>query len=227
MGAPAVTRTTQTSSSPAKHVRDASDIRARHARHGGASAGSEVRGGGGCRLPLDASLALGVPRGFAAWSEGARAPSFNNSGFTFLEILLVVGIIGVAATLVAPAIDSGMRAREVRSAVRGVAATLKTLQGDAVITGRVQQLVIDPQENQLRVEERDASFALGPSTTMSRIHGGEVGPAGVVRVNFYPNGSTSGVDVVIDDRESPGDTGFLVSLDPLIGLVTIQDEPAR
>jgi len=200
----------------------------------GASAGSEAPRGfaawsEGARAPSPRGASAGseAPRGFAAWSEGARAPSSNDSGFTFLEILLVVGIIGVAATLVAPAIDSGMRAREVRSAVRGVAATLKTLQGDAVITGRVQQLVIDPQENQLRVEERDASFALGPSTTMSRIHGGEVGPAGVVRVNFYPNGSTSGVDVVIDDRESPGDTGFLVTLDPLIGLVTIQDEPAR
>lgn len=149
----------------------------------------------------------------------------GQAGFTFLEILLVVGIIAVAATLVAPAIDSGMRAREVRSAVRGVAATLKTMQSDAVISGKIQHLVIDPQENQLRVEDRDASYSLGPSTQMTRIRGGEVGPAGVVRVNFYPNGSTTGVDVVIDDRDTPADMGFLVSLDPLIGVVTIQDEP--
>ena len=208
-------------------MRRNSDIRARTARPSEASAGSEVRGGGVRRLPLDASLSRGVPRGLAAWSEGARAPSSSEAGFTFLEILLVVGIIAVAATLVAPAIDSGLRAREVRSAVRGVAATLRTMQSDAVISGRIQHLVIDPRENQLRIEDRDASFSLGSSTTMSRIQGGEVGPAGVVRVNFYPNGSTSGLDVVIDDRESPADTGFLISLDPLIGLVTIQDEPAR
>jgi hypothetical protein len=109
--------------------------------------------------------------------------------------------------------------------VRGVAATLKTLQSDAVISGKVQHLVIDPQENQLRVENRDASYTLGQSTQMTRVRGGEVGPAGLVRVNFYPNGSTSGVDVVIDDRDTPADMGFLVSLDPLIGVVTIQDEP--
>jgi general secretion pathway protein H len=172
--------------------------------------------------------ALGArPSGARARSDEARAPSSDESGFTFLEILLVVGIIAVAATLVAPAIDSGLRAREVRSSVRGVAATLRTLQSDAVISGRVQRLIIDPQENQLRVQDREASFTLGESTTMSRIHGGEVGPAGVVRVNFYPNGSTSGLEVVIDDREATADKGFLVSLDPLIGLVSIQDEPAR
>ena len=149
----------------------------------------------------------------------------SESGFTFLEILLVVGIIAVAATLVAPAIDSGMRAREVRSAVRSVAATLRTVQSDAIITGRVQHLVIDPRDNKLGVVERDVALELGEAVQFSQIRGGEVDPSGMVRVNFYPNGSTSGLDVVIDDREAPGDVGFVVSLDPLIGLVTIQDEP--
>ena len=149
----------------------------------------------------------------------------GEAGFTFLEILLVVGIIAVAATLVAPAIDSGMRAREVRSAVRSVAATLKTLQSDAVITGRIQKLTIDPRANEIRVEARDASLQLGEAVQLTTVRGGEIDPSGTIRVNFYPNGSTSGLDVVIDDRESPGDVGFLINLDPLIGLVTIQDEP--
>jgi len=149
----------------------------------------------------------------------------SEAGFTFLEILLVVGIIAVAATLVAPAIDSGMRAREVRSTVRAVAATMRTLQAEAVTTGNIQHLVIDAQANELRAIERDASIALGESTQITRVQGGEIDPSGVVRVNFYPNGSTSGVDVVVDDRESPGDVGFLISLDPLIGVVSIGDEP--
>jgi len=149
----------------------------------------------------------------------------GEAGFTFLEIILVVGIIAVAATLVAPAIDSGMRAREVRTAVRGLAGTLRTLHSDAVISGHVQRLVIDPHANELRVVERDATVSLGEATQLTTVRGGERDPSGLIRVNFYPNGSTSGVDVVIDDRETPGDMGFLVRLDPLIGLVTIEDEP--
>lgn len=149
----------------------------------------------------------------------------GEAGFTFLEIMIVIGIIAVAATLVAPAIDSGMRARQVRSAVRGIAAMMRTMQSDAVISGHTQHLIIDPEANELRVEDRAASFALGDATQLSRVRGGELDASGVVRVSFYPNGSTSGVDVVVDDRETPNDVGFLVSLDPLIGLVTIQDEP--
>jgi general secretion pathway protein H len=161
----------------------------------------------------------------SARTQGSVVRDRGEAGFTFLEILLVVGIIAVAATLVAPAIDSGMRAREVRSAVRGVAATLRTMQSDAVISGRIQRLIIDPRANELRVEERDASFHLGDATQLTTVRGGEIDPSGLVRVNFYPNGSTSGLDVVIDDRETPGDVGFLINLDPLIGVVTIRDEP--
>jgi general secretion pathway protein H len=157
--------------------------------------------------------------------RGARRARSGEAGFTFLEILLVVGIIAVAATLVAPAIDAGMRAREVRSSVRSFVATLRTLQSDARLTGRPQYLVIDPRDNVLEVPDREASVALGDVAQMTQARGGELDPNGLLRVTFYPNGSTSGLDVVIDDRETPGDVGFLVRLDPLIGIVTIQDEP--
>src|SRR5258708_17354261 len=110
--------------------------------------------------------------------------------------MIVIGIIAVAATLVAPAIDSGMRARQVRSAVRGIAATMRTMQSDAVISGHTQHLIIDPHGNELRVEDRAASFALGDATQLSRVSRGELDPSGMVRGNFYPNRSTSGVGVI-------------------------------
>jgi prepilin-type N-terminal cleavage/methylation domain-containing protein len=151
--------------------------------------------------------------------EGAQRRR-GQAGFTFLELMIVLSIIAVAATLVAPAIESGIRAR----AVRGVAATLRTMKSDAVISGHVQHLIIDPRANELRVEDRADSYTLGSGTQITSVHGGELDPSGVVRVNFYPNGSTSGVEVLVDDREAPNDLGFVVSLDPLVGLVTIQDE---
>lgn len=160
----------------------------------------------------------------ASAPRDARPTRSGEAGFTFLEILLVLGIIAVAATLVAPAIDSGMRAREVRSAVRNLVATLRTLQSEARLTGTPQHLVIDPRENVLVVPEREVSVDLGPVAQMTEIRGGDLDPNGFVRVTFYPNGSTSGLDVLIDDRESVGDLGFVVSLDPLIGLVTIEEE---
>lgn len=127
----------------------------------------------------------------------------------------------MAAALVAPAIDAGLRQREVRSAVRRVAGTMNALSSDAVRTGRPQELVVDPMENALHVPGRDESVSLGEIARMGRLEGGSIDSTGVTRVRFFPNGSNTGIALVVGDPELPVDEGFVVRLDPLIGLVTV------
>lgn len=131
-------------------------------------------------------------------------------------------IVAMAATLIGPAIDAGLRAREVRSAARTVAGTLRTLQGEAVRTGKVQHLVVDPDDNALRVEDRPP-IELGEVARISEVRGGDWLPRGAVRVAFYPNGGNTGLDLVVGERGMPAAEGFVVGIDPLIGLVTIRD----
>jgi len=147
----------------------------------------------------------------------------DSRGFTLLEILIVLVIIAIAATVVAPSLESGFRARELRSAVRAVAGSLRGMQSDAIRSGKTGTLVIDPVRNALAVDQTARTIDLGDVAGIVQIHGGELAPGGVVRVNFYPNGSTSGLAVWIADRESPGDSSYVVRLDPLIGLVTVRD----
>ncbi len=142
-----------------------------------------------------------------------------------LEILIVIVILAMAATLVAPAIDAGLRAREVRSATRTVAGTLRALQAEAIRTGKVQKLLVDPEGNVLQIESgRDVELA--DAARIAEIEGGELLPGAAVRVSFYPNGSNSGLSLVVAERGAPAREGFVVRLDPLIGLVTIGDPRA-
>jgi general secretion pathway protein H len=140
-----------------------------------------------------------------------------------IEILIVLVIVAMAAALVAPAIDAGMRARELRSAVRSLAATFRTLQGEAIRTGKAQELLVDPVGNQLRVANSETSFDLGDVARIARLQDVNVDPFGVAHVRFFPNGSTTGVAVLINDPERPQDMGFVVRLDPLIGGVTVRN----
>jgi len=144
------------------------------------------------------------------------------AGFTLLEIMIVLVIMGIAATVVIPPLQSGFRAREVRSTVRAMAGTLRAMQTDAVRTGKVQSLVLDPIRNQVAFTPTHVEY-LGNVAQIRQLRGGEFQPGGGVQVNFYPNGSTSGLAIWISDRERPGDAGFVVRLDPLIGLVTVRD----
>lgn len=142
-----------------------------------------------------------------------------------LEILIVLVIIAIAATLVAPGIDSGMRQRNVRSAVRAVAGSMRALQADAVRTGVVQRMVVDQMENLVRL--RNGAVDMADSVQIAEVRGGELLPGGMVAVNFYPNGSNTGVDVLLGERGAPAIDGFIVHLDPLIGLVTVVDPRRR
>lgn len=138
-----------------------------------------------------------------------------------IEIVIAFVIIGMAATLVAPAIDAGLRQREVRSAVRMVAGTMNALKSDAVRTGRPQDLVVDPVENALHVPGREESVTLGEVARMGGLEGGTVDATGVTRVRFFPNGSNTGLALVVGDPERPVEEGFVVRLDPLIGMVSV------
>lgn len=151
-------------------------------------------------------------------------PWSGAAGFTLIELVIVLVIVGIGVALVAPAIDSGMRMREVRSGVRALSGAFKTMQSEAIRTGQVQTLLIDSVENELVVDGTQRSFALGDVVRLAKFGGVVVDPMGVARVRFFPNGSNTGVSVLVDDGEGTENLGYVVRLDPLIGSVEVFDE---
>ena len=149
----------------------------------------------------------------------------DQRGFTLIEIIVAFVIISMAAALVGPAIDAGLRQRDVRSAVRTIAGAVKTLQGDAIQTGKVQELILDPEDNALYVVGREDRLEFPDSVSFGRIEAGIMEPDGAGRVRFYPNGSTGGLSLIVGDPEAPIEDAFYVQVDPLIGSVTVGDIP--
>ena len=86
--------------------------------------------------------------------SGSRAePGLCDArGFTLIEIIVTMVIVGMAMALVAPAINSGSRARDVRSAVREVTGAMRSLQTEAVRTGQPQSLMVFVEENRIELE---------------------------------------------------------------------------
>ncbi len=148
----------------------------------------------------------------------------REAGFTLIELLIVLVIVAMAATLVTPSIDAGMRAREVRSAVRRVVGAMRGAQSAAIMKGRPEQMVIDAFQHRL-VLENSKSIELGEVVAIRKIAGGEVAEAGGVRVRFFPNGSTTGIALIVGDRNRLEEPGWTVRLDPLIGQISVEETP--
>jgi general secretion pathway protein H len=147
----------------------------------------------------------------------------GSRGFTFVEIVVVLAIIGLAAAVVVPAIDAGLDSREVRRATRQIAATMHYLRTEAMATGKMHHMRITPSDNRIEADDRSRWAVLTDRARLERVDGGAVSGDGTVEVLFYANGSTSGADLVVASRRDRFGTRLRLVLDPLVGTVRVED----
>jgi len=153
-----------------------------------------------------------------------RASLRRRRGFSLLEMIMVLLIVALVMALVGPMIEGGFTQREVRRAARQIAATMHHCRGEALARGTPQGLVLDAPENSIRTSDEGRWAILTDRAIITDLQGGEMVGDGVMQVLFYPNGSTSGADIVVASRRDPSEIRLRVQLDPLIGRVEVKDE---
>jgi general secretion pathway protein H len=145
----------------------------------------------------------------------------SERGFSLIELVVVLMIVAIASGLAAPGIQSGWRAREVRSGTRSLAGVMRGLRERAVRRGVEQELVIQSDGQTFSWSDgQEASLPGGAAVTA--IRGGWRDQDGRVRVVFYPNGGSSGIALIVSQQD--GDSlSFSLRVDPMLGSVVIQD----
>ena len=148
----------------------------------------------------------------------------EGAGFTLIEMTVVLLIIAIGTALAVPLIEGGFDSREVRRAARQIAATMHYCRGEAVARGRPQELVIDMTKNSIHAVNNARWAVLTDRAVIERVRGGNELGDGVVQILFFPNGSTSGVEVVLASRRDRFQNRLRVALDPLLGTVRVTDD---
>jgi general secretion pathway protein H len=161
--------------------------------------------------------AAGARRGAAA-----RYPA----GFTLVELIAALAVMALATAIVAPALEGGLRTREIWRDARGFAATLRHLRHQALVSGEIQELIISADRNVYHAPGAGSRVMLSSSAAFVVVDGGDRLGHKITRVLFFPNGGTSGVDVVVGAREDPLGARYRIRLDPLVGTVEVGDARA-
>jgi general secretion pathway protein H len=147
----------------------------------------------------------------------------RRAGFTLVEMIVVILIIAVGSAIVVPMVEGGFEAREVRRAARQIASTMHYCRGEALALGEPQEMVIDAGENSIHTTGWGRWAVLTDRAVIDDVRGGNVVGDGIVQILFFPNGSSTGADVVLAGRRDRREHRLLVSLDPLLGTVHVGD----
>jgi general secretion pathway protein H len=142
----------------------------------------------------------------------------DNRGFSLVELVVVLLLIGVSMAIVAPNIAKGLQDREVRVSALSLAAVARDLRSRALFDGVPQQLVVNlPQNSYLVARTREVH--LPSEVKFVSVDGGEAIDRDSRRFSFFPNGSAVGGAIVLADSEKA--ISYEIRLDALTGKIEV------
>lgn len=175
-----------------------------------------------------------------------RAPSLR--GFTLVEVMLVVGIMGIIAAMGAPSILAMFRKEALRQGVSDLVEGLSHARAQAILQGQPCEFVLRAEDRRLLVPATGPAPASTAnarerlSSASAELAAGQASPvfdralsddvhisfldvnlvdqmdADQARVRFFPNGTSDDFTVVLEHASGVRK----ISLDPVTGLADVE-----
>ena len=145
-------------------------------------------------------------------------------GFTLLELIVVLAIVGLLFSLGSPSVRALYASMEYREAVREIVSAAKNARRDAFATGAPMDLLIDTDRNRIALTQDSPSVsadqfsALPEALDITVVYAAEVSPKpGLAAIRFYPAGGSSGGEITV---VRPTGAGVHLTIDWLLGSVS-------
>ena len=153
------------------------------------------------------------------------APSIRGaSGFTLLEVVIVVMLISFALAISYPALSRGGASLRLRASARDVLNTLRFARERAITEQRVTRIVVDREAGQLHLTDEfgapEKSYSLKTGLRFEQLVAGDQRvDEGPLVVRFLPNGSGESAKIALQSE-----TGAIIWIvtDPITGGARIQ-----
>lgn len=177
--------------------------------------GKREAGTGKARLASAREPALSVP--------GSHFPvPVRAAGFTLLEMLVVILLIGIAAAAVAVSVTQGLASARINAASGEIAAALRATRAQAIVQGKEQHFDVDPR-NDTYSDAKRKDVRLPAGLELSVTSALEDRPdAHTGRIRFFPDGSSTGGHIVLRS----GRRQWRINVSWLTGQVAVVDRVA-
>jgi len=161
----------------------------------------------------------------------------NRRGFSLIELILVLILIGLSVALVSPSLSRFSQRIELKTTAQKISGILRYFRNESIQKGKVYQVLFDPDQREVRVQAVDEEGETGeenpdhPERFQKRyllpqgIQMKEVKiptpqyPAGLPAIEFYPNGGSNGGSLLLETQEPKG---YRIRVHFLTGIVEIE-----
>ena len=159
-------------------------------------------------------------------------PELNYSGFTLLELMIVMILMGLMTALVVPVTGNTIARMELKTAAKKTASALRYCRNRAAMEKKTYIVGIDFADNILFVTEKKDSdkepedknvkkYKLPEGVFIKKIdYNGKEIDQGKFSFIFFPNGSCSGGTITLAGKRAKT---FSIKVDTITGIVTIED----
>lgn len=143
-----------------------------------------------------------------------RYRKFNkcNSGFSLIELLVVLAIAGMLLTIVPPMFSGGVSSAELKGAARNLAAGLRSARSQAISRHKEVVLQVNVEKRSFIISEQKREFALPKKLVIKlTVADSEQIEDDLGGIRFFPDGSSSGgrVEVSVDKIKYQVDVNWL------------------
>jgi len=139
----------------------------------------------------------------------------RRSGFTLLELIVVLAILAGIAALVAPSFSRTVASARLRAAASDIRSTFARARALAVASSRERSAVFDLSRGEFGVDNEAARFLPETIRLGAVLAGGDRRDQGEVRFRFFPDGGGDEAEISVTARDGGG---LRVTVDPLTGL---------
>ena len=166
------------------------------------------------------------------WSIGKMSES-KTKGFSLIELIVVLVLIGLSLSLVAPSLSRFSKNIELKATVKKISAILRYCRSEAINRGKVYQVFFNSELREIRVQsvaspeeqgKEDKNFPktypLPIAVNMKEVKTESPQyPSDLPTIEFYPNGASNGGSILLDTE---GDSGYRIWVHFLTGIVTVE-----